>query len=244
MRLAAHDLACGYPGKEVLSGLNLAIESGESIGLLGPNGGGKSTLLRTLVGLLPPQQGRLEAPADRARTFAWVPQEEQAAFDYTVSEVVALGRLPYATGFWESESDQQIVHESLAQVGLGALSTAVFSQLSGGQKQRVLIARALAQRTPILALDEPFSHQDLGQQAHLIQALMAWRKGDRILLLSSHDINPLVELCDRVWLVRQGQVLDAGSPLDQNFGVHLEALYGVRLHFLKTERGHPRWVLG
>lgn len=184
------DVAASYPGAAMpaVASLTFAVRAGERVAVLGPNGGGKTTLFRLLTGELSPSSGRLALPAGRV---ALVPQTERSRLDYPVSalDVALMGavsRMPW----WRrpSRADRDLAREALRRVGLGDLANATFGDLSGGQRQRVLVARALVQDAPLVLLDEPFSGLD-APSAERLDALLNELAGEgRGLLMATHDI--------------------------------------------------------
>jgi cobalamin transport system ATP-binding protein len=222
----------------VLDGVSLDVPEGAIVALLGPNGSGKTTLLRVLSGLLPPSTGevRLEgrdvrtlARRELARKLAVVPQETHLAFDFTVIDLVLMGRYPHLGAFeLEGAQDVAIARDALAATGTAALEDRRFSTLSGGEKQRVVIAAALAQATGILLLDEPTASLDLGFQLE-VTALLRQLNRDRgiTMVVSTHDLNLAAALAHDVVLLRRGRVLAHGPVADVLTVDSIRALYGV-----------------
>ena len=184
-------LAAGYGGPPVLEGVTFEVGAGERVGVLGPNGGGKSTLFRVLLGELAPLAGAVEGPA----RFGFVPQTERSRLDYPVSALdVALmgtlGRLPW----WRpaGRAERRLARGALARVGLAAAAGEQFGELSGGQRQRVLVARALVQDAPVLLLDEPFTGVDR-RSAELLESLLANLAAEgRGILIATHDLDQVL----------------------------------------------------
>lgn len=218
------DLSIGYAGHAVQQDLHLTIEHGEMICLLGPNGSGKSTLLRTLAGLLPALQGHCwDEGADllsmseneRAKRCAVVLTDRLTAEHTTVRDVVAMGRLPYST--WTgrmSEHDEAIIAEAMAKTQVTALQERYFTTLSDGEKQRVLIAKAIAQDTPYIFLDEPTAHLDLPNRITCLQLLRDLaHQTHRAIIISTHELDLALRFADRIWLMaaHQGGV-EANEP--------------------------------
>src|SRR5436305_7555830 len=157
--LNCKDLACGYPGKTVLSDLNFQIKKGEAVALLGPNGSGKSTLLKTIAKSLPALSGTIKVMgddlkslsyADTARRIAFVPQEEHAVFDFIVREIVMMGRLAHSKSVFDTPEDEDVARHAMEQADCAHLSDRSILELSAGEKQRVWLARALAQQATLL----------------------------------------------------------------------------------------------
>ena len=238
--LQVADVTFGYPrGRSlVLDGVSMSVDRGALVGLLGPNGSGKTTLLRLMAGMLAPATGRVlldGAPLASftrralARRMAVVPQETHAAFDFSVLDIVLMGRYPHLAPFeLEGARDIGIARDALTATGTGHLERRAFSTLSGGEKQRVVIASALAQASDVLLLDEPTASLDLGYQFE-IGGLLQRLNRDRgtTMVLSTHDLNLAAALCQRVVLLREGRVLAAGSTADVLTADHIRALYGV-----------------
>jgi iron complex transport system ATP-binding protein len=224
--------------RAVLQGVSFEAGRGTILGLLGPNGSGKTTLLRLIAGTLVPLSGRVTLDGadvrrlsrrDLARQIAVVPQETHTTFDFTVLDIVLMGRYPHLGAFeLEGAADVAIAREALAATGTAELAARPFATLSGGEKQRVVIASALAQASSILLLDEPTASLDLGYQIE-IATLLTRLNRDRgtTMVISTHDLNLAAALCSEVVLLRQGQVLARGATADVLTAAHVRTLYGV-----------------
>jgi iron complex transport system ATP-binding protein len=222
----------------VLDGVSASIPRGGVVGILGPNGSGKTTLLRLLSGTRVPTSGQVlldDVPLTRvsrraiARRIAVVPQETQLAFEYTVMEMVLMGRHPHL-GLFEMEgpNDLAVARDALRATGTANLEDRRFSTLSGGEKQRVVIAAALAQASDILLLDEPTASLDLRYQLE-IASLLVRLNAERgmSLVISTHDLNLAAGLCRTIVMLRDGRVLAAGPTADVLTAAHVRALYDV-----------------
>ena len=222
----------------VLDGVTATIPRGGIVGILGPNGSGKTTLLRLLSGTRVPTRGQVlldEVPLTRisrraiARRIAVVPQETQLAFEYTVMEMVLMGRHPHL-GLFEMEgpNDLAVARDALRATGTSHVEDRRFSTLSGGEKQRVVIASALAQASDILLLDEPTASLDLRYQLE-VAALLARLNAERgmSLVISTHDLNLAAGLCRTIVMLREGRVIAAGPTAEVLTAPHVRALYDV-----------------
>lgn len=222
--IEAKGLAAGYGGVPAISGVELELHAGQTLALLGPNGGGKTTLLRAVLGELRPLAGALRVSAP----CGTVPQTDRSRLDYPVSalDVATMGslsRLPWWRRPGRREREQALA--ALTRVGLGELAGTTFGRLSGGQRQRVLIARALVQEAGILLLDEPFSGLDRPSSEALEELIAKLAAEGRALLIATHDLAQ-ARACDRVLCINGRQVAwgRPASVLD-DIGV-LEATYG------------------
>ncbi|MFJ9522880.1 ABC transporter ATP-binding protein [Kitasatospora sp. NPDC101801] len=235
MRVTIEDVTVALGGRDVLSDIGLIAAEGEIVGLVGPNGSGKSTLLRTVYRHLKPRAGRVlladrdvrsMAPAEAARHLAALPQERGSDFEFTVREVVAMGRTPYKRAFaGDDESDRAAVTEALGRVGLRAYADRRFAELSGGERQRALLARAFAQQPDVLVLDEPTNHLDVRHQVELLALL---REQRRTTLISLHDLNAAASLCDRLHVLHEGALVASGTPREVLTPDLLAKVFGVR----------------
>jgi ABC-type Mn2+/Zn2+ transport system ATPase subunit len=231
----ADGLAAGYGGAPVLTGVSFALVAGQRIGVLGPNGGGKTTLFRVLLGELAPFAGTLLVP-DR---FGVVPQTERSRLDFPVSalDVALMGsisKLPW----WRrpGRGERRAAYDALEAVGLGDLARATFGDLSGGQRQRVLVARALVQDAPVILLDEPFTGLD-GPSAERLEALLIELTAQgRGVLIATHDVDQ-ARAWDRVLCLNRRQVA-FGPPDDVLDRPVLEATYGGEIVELPGDHEH------
>jgi iron complex transport system ATP-binding protein len=215
-------LSLGYRKKTVIDDLNISFCEGEFCALLGPNGAGKSTLLKAIIGFLKPQSGEiiiakksLESwhSQDLAKEISLIPQDAQLSFDYTVQELVQMGRFPYL-GFWQkySRNDKLVVNEVLEKLNLFNMKDNLYSQLSGGERRRVLIARALVQQTKIMLLDEAFANLDINHQREIMQLLSKIEEEEgKLIVLVSHNINLSAEYCNRIIMMKQGKIIADGN---------------------------------
>jgi ABC-type Mn2+/Zn2+ transport system ATPase subunit len=219
--------ACfGYRGKPVVRDVDLEIQPGQFLGIVGPNGGGKSTLFKGCLGLIAPLAGRVER---FTRRLGYVPQREHldSIYPLRVDEVVHMGAYGRLRG-WRglSTEDRRLAQECLERVGLAPRTREQFSALSGGQRQRVLIARALMARPELLLLDEPTSGVDRGAQQQILELLLDLNRRERIaVLLVSHQLQMVREAVGEVLWVGGGRVQrgDASTLLDP---AHLDRQYG------------------
>ena len=240
-RLVIEDLSVERGGHVVLEGLNFEVESNTMIGVIGPSGGGKSTLFQTLAGILHPSEGGVEfhGSLDSRGDVAYVSQSETMNWQFpaTVYDVVSMGR--YTNGNiwlgWLGRRDKEMVHMCLNQVGLWGRRSSLMTDLSGGQRQRVCIARALAQEASVILLDEAFSGVDVGAQEGILDLLRTCCVAGRIVMLATHDLTDVMERFDKLLCINCN--LHAyGSP-EETFSPDLIAdLYGTRSFEVQTAR--------
>ena len=244
MSLTAEHVSFKYDARREAAGafalhdVSVAVQRGSLTGLLGPNGCGKTTLLRLLAGVLRPDQGavtlngrplRAIPRRELARHVAVVPQETHPAFDYSVLEMALMGRHPHLGVFQlEGPEDIAIAQECLTATGTAHLASRSYVTLSGGEKQRVVIASALAQSPDVLLLDEPTASLDLAYQLE-VASLLSRLNRDRgvTMVLATHDLNLAASLCDSLVLLRAGRVLAQGPTRDVLTGTLVRQLYDV-----------------
>ncbi|KMS92145.1 ABC transporter ATP-binding protein [Streptomyces regensis] len=234
MRLDIDQVTIEAAGARLVDRVRLAADSGTFVGLVGPNGSGKSTLLRTVYRALRPAAGAVRLDGDdlhamdpraAARALAALPQESSAEFDFTVAEVVAMGRLPHRGR--TAASDREICARAMDRTGVAHLADRGFPGLSGGEKQRVLIARALAQQPRVLILDEPTNHLDI---AHQLDVLALVRDSGLTVLAALHDLNLAAAHCDVLYVIDKGRIVAAGPPHDVLQPALLAEVFGIRAH--------------
>ncbi len=245
--LEVRDLSWSYdPRRPVLRGVGFRVRSGERVALIGPNGAGKTTLIKCLNGLLRSSVGCVllaeralqdYRPRALARMVAYVPQPMSAGLPFAVREFVAMGRYPYG-GVWGglTAEDQEAVQWALRITGTLEFANRRHDTLSGGERQKVMLASALAQRSPLLLLDEPSAFLDPGHQ-HEIDCILHTvnRRLGVTLVTATHDLNRAVLTSDRVLGLRDGRLLCDASPVEALAPAMLRGLYDARFERV----GHP-----
>jgi iron complex transport system ATP-binding protein len=245
--LRVEALAFGYPGREVLRAIDFSARAGEVIGLCGPNGAGKSTLLRLILGLLAPRAGRVllggdpVAALDRreiARRAALLMQDGPLELPLSAREVVALGRLPHLRRFEdERPSDQLAIDAAMDLTDTRAFADRPVTELSGGERHRVQLARALAQETPLLLLDEPTASFDVSHQLQALRLLRAAAARGRAVLVAMHDLSLAARACDRILLLGEGRLQADGPPALALTEDNLARLFRVQARVRRDETG-------
>jgi iron complex transport system ATP-binding protein len=242
MRLAGERLSIGYPGRLVGENLDVAVASGEVLALLGPNGGGKTTLLKTLLGLLRQKAGEVrldERPlsslggAERARLVAYVPQSHAATFAFTVETIVLMGRSAHGSLFSRpSQHDRDVALQMLERFGILHLRDRPYTMISGGERQLALLARALAQEPRFVVLDEPTASLDFGNQGRVLREIRTLAGAGHGVLFTTHDPNHALRAADRAYLLRDGKRLAEGPVGSVLQRAQLEELYGGPVELL------------
>jgi iron complex transport system ATP-binding protein len=226
-------------GPLVLHDVSFTLEAGDVLWLLGPNGSGKTTLLRCVLGLHPLTTGSIRvggrdvsalAPTELARVMAYVPQSLPAALPFTAFEVVLMGRSPYLR-FMASptDADRALTLAAMTELGVDALAERRFDELSGGERQMVLIARALAQGSRLLVMDEPCAGLDYGNQVRILTTIRMLARHGYGIVLSSHVADHALLVGNLVALLRQGRLQGPGSPRDVITAATLTELYGTAI---------------
>ena len=244
--LSIRGLRVAYGERQALRGVDLDVAPGEVVGLVGPNGGGKTTLLRAITRGVAPQAGEVRVagenatrlgPRELARRIAVVAQSPTLPAGFLAREIVVMGRTPYL-GFLEQESraDYDKADTALASVGAEALAHRRVEELSGGERQNVVLARALAQETPLLLLDEPTANLDVGHQVVIAKLLrrLAGERGVGV-LAALHDLTLASLYCDRLVLLAAGSVVAEGEPADVLTRDNLGLAYGADVVVLRPE---------
>ena len=209
----------------ITKGVCASLYSGELTCLLGPNGAGKSTLLKTLTAFLPPIKGKIYiehkpledySDAELSKVIGVVLTEKLSLNNMSVEELVGMGRSPY-TGFWGhmNDTDRKIVEESIVLVGIENLKGRMIQTLSDGERQKVMIAKALAQETPVIFLDEPTAFLDYPSKVEIMQLLQRLaREKNKTIFLSTHDLELALQIADKVWLMDKIHGVTIGTPED------------------------------
>jgi cobalamin transport system ATP-binding protein len=243
-----------YDSRTALSGIDLSVRPGEFVALAGPNGSGKTTLLRCVLGFLQPVEGSVEvlgAPVlslsvrDRARRIAWVPQEEGARDDVRLLEYVLYGRYAHLGPLeGEGERDRISARRALDDLGLGDRANDGILSLSGGERQRAVLARALVQQAPVLLLDEPTAHLDIGHQLDLLARVQGLaRRGSVTVVAALHDLNLAARFADRIVVLARGRKVADGSPTDVLSEELLERVWGVVASLRRDPRTGAPYLL-
>ena len=234
----AEGLTCGYGEDPVLRGISLDLRPGDFVGVIGPNGCGKSTLIRALTGILPPYSGKVSLQGkgiptlsrrEVARQVAVIPQDTILLFGFSVLEMVLMGRSPHLKRFQRAgRRDLDLALEALRQTDLIEQRDRKVTELSGGERQRAVIARALVQEPNVLFLDEPDSHLDIGHQVEIFDLLKHLNRYRGLTVLCvSHDLNLASVYCRRLILMQEGRLVATGRPEDIITPANIRAVYGV-----------------
>ncbi|MBO7393522.1 MAG: ABC transporter ATP-binding protein [Abditibacteriota bacterium] len=241
--LSLKNLTVGYKFP-ILSDVNLTVEKGEVVGILGPNGCGKTTLIRTLTRFIEPLSGEVALdgrdvfamkPVEFASEFAAVSQTLVSSFDYTAREVVLMGRYCRQKTFAsESERDIGAARKALRDVGMDYAEGTAVSKLSGGEFQRVMIARALAQETNVLLLDEPTSHLDINHAGDMARL---FAQSGKAVLAVMHDINLATRWCRRIVLIKDGALFADGAPEEVITEENIKSVFDADCSVIPNPRG-------
>ncbi|WP_105384965.1 ABC transporter ATP-binding protein [Neorhizobium alkalisoli] len=234
MTLSASNISWGVGGAPIVDGVSLEVREGEFLGLIGPNGSGKTSLMALLSGIRKPRSGEVildGVPIGRlgrrevARHLALVEQQAETADRITARQAVELGRTPYLGPLspW-SANDDAIVEATLANVDMAHLAGRLWHTLSGGERQRLHIGRALAQQPKILLLDEPTNHLDIGHQIGLLDLV---RRQGLTVVAALHDLNHAAMFCDRIAVMQGGRLVAVGRPFEVLTAERIRDVFGV-----------------
>jgi len=227
-----------YDGLSVIQDVSFMVRPGEILGIIGPNGSGKTTLLNIICGVLKPNSGHIfiqdknvkEIPRKELyQILAIVPQDSITSFNYTVLDIVLMGRTPYLKGsFWEREIDYEVAINSIKDIGIYNLKDKYVSQLSGGERQKVTIAQALSQQPKILLLDEPTTHLDINSKLEIMNLITRLNKEQKITVITIfHDINLAASFCPRILILSKGRISAMGNAEDVLTSQNLEGAYNI-----------------
>lgn len=241
MNLETKDIAVSISGKEIISGITARVDDKAFTALLGPNGCGKSTFLKTVYRVLKADCGSIFLDGKDmseihsrtiARQLSVVGQFNQITFDYSVMEMVLMGRTPHLS-FLESEhkSDYDIARESLDMVGMSEYRNRKFQSLSGGEKQRVILARALTQKPEMIILDEPTNHLDIRYQLEILTTIKSLGIG---VLAALHDLTLAAQYCDYLYMMKAGTIYCHGRPEEVITPERVTEVYHVGCHIFKS----------
>jgi iron complex transport system ATP-binding protein len=241
-------LGFGYTDEPVIRNVSLRIERGEFVAIVGPNGVGKSTLLKLMAGLLSRFDGSirfLDRPladyraVELAQRLAFVPQETHVVFPFTSEEMIRMGRLPYRSGFlFDSASDDEYVQRALALTDTGNLADKVFTQISGGERQRVVLASALTQTPEVLLLDEPTVYLDMKHQLQFYEILSRLNRQEHMTIVAvTHDINLAARHAGRMVALSEGTIVADGRPEQVLTAEKLYEVFGITADILDRPDG-------
>jgi iron complex transport system ATP-binding protein len=247
VRLEIECASCGYGGKPVVEDVSLALGSGDVLCLLGANGSGKTTLFKAVLGLLRLRCGRILVdgadtaswPQRRlARTLAYVPQAHTPPFPFAVRDVVLMARTAHLGLFGSpSRRDAAIAEDAMETLGVSHLADARYTEISGGERQLVLIARALAQQSEFLVMDEPTSNLDFGNQVRVLRRIKELARRGLGLLMTTHFPDHAFLCASEVAVLKAGRLLATGKPEEVLTERRLEGAYGVSLRIVEVDLG-------
>lgn len=249
--LEIRDIVVSYGNRQILNKVGLHAEKGQFVGIIGPNGSGKTTLVKTINRIIKPDSGSITIDGrnmtdmnsiEIAKNIAMVSQVISINFEFTVEDVILMGRTPYIKG-GETHEDREIVQDAMEKTKILHLKDRFVTQLSGGELQKVIIARALAQKPKILLLDEPTSHLDITNQIDILNLVKnASRKG-MLVIAVIHDLNLAAYYCDKICLIRDGDMISTGSPEEVLTPTNIKTTYNIDVEVISNSITNSLYVI-
>ena len=253
MSIEVKNLSFSYGDRPVLHDISFSVDKGEFLSILGPNGVGKSTLFRCVLGLLSGYTGtvlvngrdaRQFSVREAARHIAYIPQSSRSIFHYSVFDIVLMGRTSGLRTFrTPGKADRELCQWALEKVGIPHLRDRCFHRLSGGEQQLVLIARALVQKAPILMLDEPTANLDFGNQLRVLQQARDLAREGYTVIQTTHHPEQSYQFSDRILAIQKGRVLTEGTPSQVLTEQTIRRLYGVEVEIVSLRNDNARICL-
>jgi len=244
MEIQAKEIVARLGGNHILNGVSIGAQQNDFVGLIGPNGSGKSTLLKCIYRVLEPTDGAVLLDGkqlssysyrESAKRIAVLAQHNYYNFEFSVRDVVLMGRSPHKRHMErDNAEDFHIVQDALELVGMERFANRSFSTLSGGEQQRVILARALAQQTPCLILDEPTNHMDVKYQLQLMDIV---KKLNRTIISAVHDLKIAAMYCTQIYVLKAGRVVAFGTPEEVLTEKMIREVYEVDAEVFRDQKG-------
>ena len=248
MKIEFCNLEAALGHARILRGVSLCVQPGKLTGVIGPNGCGKSTLIKTLFSIVKPSSGEILldgeptsriSPREIAMRIGYVSQESNIAFNFTVRELIRTGRYPHRRALRRSEADK-VVDDAIAAMHLEAFASRSILTLSGGEKKMVYLARTIAQQVECIVLDEPTNHLDIRHQLFILDYL---KSSGKTVLIVMHDLSLATRYCDTLYLMQSGKVVAGGAPEEVLTEQNVHSVFGVEGHAFLDEHGKRRFEL-
>lgn len=244
----------GYGKKAILKDISFSVEKGEFISIIGPNGSGKSTLLKTLNNIYTPRKGKIYLNDENiqnlkrveiAKMVSLVPQETYIDYEFTVKDIVSMGRHPYKGRFKkENLEDKSIIDEALKLTHTEYIKDRLITEISGGERQRVIIAKALAQKSSIILLDEPTSSLDINHQIEILNLLKDLNRDKETTVIAVlHDINLAARYSDRIIFLDHGRVISKGTPSDVITKENINKAYDMEVYLERNKYTNSPYLI-